>query len=631
VITFFRARRRPLAAGTRACAAVIALVALVGAATVLPAQEARANDASLTFLGHGWGHGRGMGQYGALGYAIDHGWGYGQILSHYYGGTHLAGDAGNPTIGVEITRLGNVDSIDTIVTGPALSLNGVAAPAQALLIQRDAANPAGFQVLAGPGCAGPWTLWTAGQGSGLTVRTSADPGVTSNLLHLCEVGRTTSYRGAIRVVNASGGNGKATVNDVTSEDYLRSVVPSESSASWANLGNGIEALKAQAVAARSYALASAPRPSGALTCDTTACQVYAGASIQLQSGTVTSVEQASTDQAVAQTSGQVMRFDSNGYVARTEFSSSTGGYTAGGTFPAVIDDGDSTSRNPNSTWAVTVSQSAVSAALGTGTIASIAVTARNGLGAEGGRVQTLVVVNTSGQTFSFTGGQVRSALGLKSDWFSVSGVTQVQATALVRALYQDILGREPDPTGQATWTSIVMATGDTRPVALGIVMSNERLYNFVQRQYRTALGREPDPTGTQTWVNLLVQGMTVPELQVQVYASEEGFDVLGHKDLGTWVDGVYRGMLGRSAEPSERAAWAAVAMSSGRQVVARGIAMSNEAALVRLNEYYQLMLGRSPDPAGIANYGPMMAGNGDFILPVEIGRSAEYFNRAQTR
>jgi hypothetical protein len=59
--------------------------------------------------------------------------------------------------------------------------------------------------------------------------------------------------------------------------------------------------------------------------------------------------------------------------------------------------------------------------------------------------------------------------------------------------------------------------------------------------------------------------------------------------------------------------------------------MSDEAALVRLNEYYQLMLSRSPDPAGIATYAPMMAGNGGFILPIEIGRSVEYFNRAQTR
>ena len=35
------------------------------------------------FVGHGFGHGRGMGQYGALGYALG-GMAYGDILQHYY-------------------------------------------------------------------------------------------------------------------------------------------------------------------------------------------------------------------------------------------------------------------------------------------------------------------------------------------------------------------------------------------------------------------------------------------------------------------------------------------------------------------------------------------------------------------
>ncbi len=37
--------------------------------------------------GRGWGHGRGMGQYGSLGYAVDEGWSRDAILDHYYGGT----------------------------------------------------------------------------------------------------------------------------------------------------------------------------------------------------------------------------------------------------------------------------------------------------------------------------------------------------------------------------------------------------------------------------------------------------------------------------------------------------------------------------------------------------------------
>src|SRR5207302_3353997 len=38
--------------------------------------------------GHGWGHGLGMSQYGAYGYA-QHGWTYDRILKHYYTGTTI--------------------------------------------------------------------------------------------------------------------------------------------------------------------------------------------------------------------------------------------------------------------------------------------------------------------------------------------------------------------------------------------------------------------------------------------------------------------------------------------------------------------------------------------------------------
>ena len=48
------------------------------------------------FTGRGYGHGRGMGQWGAYGFAVDLGADYRAILDHYYGGTSLAGNAGNP-------------------------------------------------------------------------------------------------------------------------------------------------------------------------------------------------------------------------------------------------------------------------------------------------------------------------------------------------------------------------------------------------------------------------------------------------------------------------------------------------------------------------------------------------------
>jgi SpoIID/LytB domain protein len=200
-------------------------------------------------------------------------------------------------------------------------------------------------------------------------------------------------------------------------DYLKGVVPRESPASWGNFGGGkgIEALKAQAVAARSYSAAENRYPGVAKTCDTTACQVYNGASQTINGSTVK--EEPQTNTAVDATAGEVRML--NGAIARTEFSSSTGGYTAGGTFPAVVDEGDSTSSNPNHTWTAKIGVDVVEARYsgGRGSLQDIKILERNGLGDEGGRVKRLRLVFDGGNV-ELTGDEFRSAMNLKSDWFT---------------------------------------------------------------------------------------------------------------------------------------------------------------------------------------------------------------------
>ena len=98
------------------------------------------------------------------------------------------------------------------------------------------------------------------------------------------------------------------------EDYLRGVVPRESPASWGDAagGAGINALRAQAVAARSYAQAENRYPY-AKTCDTTTCQVYGGAGLNgAASRTHAPTGRSPTPPAQVMTLG--------GQVARTEFS-----------------------------------------------------------------------------------------------------------------------------------------------------------------------------------------------------------------------------------------------------------------------------------------------------------------------
>jgi SpoIID/LytB domain protein len=211
------------------------------------------------------------------------------------------------------------------------------------------------------------------------------------------------------------------------DELMRGVVPRESPASWgdADGGRGMAALRAQAVAARSYAAAGDTRwgdlHSGlgarATTCDDQFCQVYGGLATVSPSGAVTALTDPRTDQAVAETSGEVRI--KNGIVARTEFSSSTGGWTAGGTFPAVVDQGDAVSSNPNHGWSTSVARSTIETAFGLGTLTGVQVLQRNNLGDMGGRVVAIRLTGTS-RTIDVTGNQLRSALGLKSDWFNLT-------------------------------------------------------------------------------------------------------------------------------------------------------------------------------------------------------------------
>ncbi|HYI62290.1 MAG TPA: DUF4214 domain-containing protein [Acidimicrobiales bacterium] len=384
----------------------------------------------VTFTGHGWGHGRGMGQYGALGYAIDHGWSGTQILNHFYGGTSTATRPTNVNQRVYLVASRGQELVVQQGAG-VLRVDGYGADVAAVRIARLGADR--FQVWTGPGCSGPWASRGERLASEVAVHSRLAQGDDASLmLQRCTGASARYYRGNLRAVDTTVGGGRTivTVNEVDTESMLRSVVPAEMPASWADLagGAGAAALRVQAVAARSYLLAGDTRwtdggVAWATSCDTTQCQAYAGyGSRSSIGGAVTRSEDSRSDAAVAATARQV-RQRSGGAVARTEFSSSTGGWTAGGDFPAVIDEGDDTSRNSRHTWTVDLEASAVESAFDgrqghdVGAFLGFDSYVRNGLGDQGGRVLS-VRARFTGENVTLTGDQVRSLLGLNSNWFA---------------------------------------------------------------------------------------------------------------------------------------------------------------------------------------------------------------------
>jgi stage II sporulation protein D len=271
---------------------------LLAVATCLAALCAGATPAAaktrFTIRGAGFGHGVGMSQYGAYGYALK-GTGYREILAHYYTGTAIG--TGAPTT----VRVLLQPSIAVAHFSGARSAAGrTVSPAKTYGVRRG--RPAGTVELLSPKgrrlarVAAP--LRVVGSGGRVLLSGSALNGVTSGV-----------YRGALEF-SPTGTMGVQSVNALDLEDYVRGVVARESPSTWP-----IEALKAQAVAARTYAVTTSKGGAGWDQYPDTRSQVYGGVA----------AETPATDAAVAATANELVTYAGQPVV--TYFFSTSGGRT----------------------------------------------------------------------------------------------------------------------------------------------------------------------------------------------------------------------------------------------------------------------------------------------------------------
>ncbi len=368
--------------------------------------------------GHGWGHGIGMPQYGAYGFA-QHGWTYTQILDHYYPGTQ---SARTPVSSVRVL----LDSGRTSV--------GFGSTA-AFTIQEGAGKtwtlPAGTRSLGTD-----LKLKIGNKVETLTspVRIVPGPGLVAT------GGR--QYRGSLTIHRAGGS--LSVVNTVGLESYLYGVVPWEMPARWSRA-----ALRVQAVAARSYALASRKRTGFYDVFDDTRSQVYGGVI----------AEDPRTNAAISDTAGEIRTY--GGTVAWTFFHSTSGGRTAAiddvwDTAPtpylvSVPDPYDSIS--PYHNWGpFRYTRAALDGELGS-SVAGRLIDLKTTVNASR-RVDQVLAKGSNGST-SISATSFQVALGLRSTWFRVGVMNlktakrqvavgaRARLTGLARAVGKAWLERRP--------------------------------------------------------------------------------------------------------------------------------------------------------------------------------------------
>ncbi len=363
----------------------IRLTALLFFLLLVPSAQAGVRWA---VIGHGFGHGVGMSQYGAYGYAT-HGKGYRFILGHYYSGTTI-GTLNGPRI---VRVLLDISAGDVGFSGATSACGEALDPGRDYEAHRVGAGvrlrSSGGRPIAN--CGGK--LRAAGRGQ-------------------IAIAGAGTYRGVLEVVpTESDGGSLNVVNALPVDQYVKGVIPNESPPSWPQAE-----LRSQAVAARSFALTGSVGGNGFDLYNDTRSQVYEGLSS----------ETGSTNEAAEATRGQVVMY--GGKIAETYFSACSGGHTEsvqnvfyGPAVPYLVGVPDPyDGACPLHNWKLEFSGPEISSRLGAyldGRLKQVVVTKRG----VSPRIVEAKLIGTGGTT-KIRGDQLETALGGYSTWMDFQKV-----------------------------------------------------------------------------------------------------------------------------------------------------------------------------------------------------------------
>lgn len=254
-----------------------------------------------------------------------------------------------------------------------------------------------------------------------------DTNITDNFVKI----NNRAYRGEIEIIiSPTTPSTFNVINLVTMEDYLKGVVPAESSASW-----DIEALKAQAIAARTYAVSNWRKQysEGFDLTATVSDQVYKGVE----------VEDERTNLAVKETAGKVITY--NDKPINALFFACSGGKTDsalevwGIDLPYIKPVQDFDYNAPKYRWTQKLSSESIRKNLeklniNVGQIKEIIPQTFTSVG----RIKTIKIVGTNGEAI-LNGNQFRLSNGLNSTFFTVES-----SVSLSRFIMNKILNKTDD-------------------------------------------------------------------------------------------------------------------------------------------------------------------------------------------
>jgi PKD repeat protein len=208
----------------------------------------------------------------------------------------------------------------------------------------------------------------------------------------------------------------------------------------------------------------------------------------------------------------------------------------------------------------------------------------------------------------------------------IPGLTDTEPNRFATGLYFDFLHRMPDPTEVVPWVSALGGGMPRAAMAAQFTHSPEYFNNLIVEDYGRLLARPASGGDISSWTHALFTGTRPDDISAAILASGEYYALHGNTPTG-FVASIFQDVLGRAVDSGSLTSWVnALQGGMTRFQEAQSILASGEASVRVITADYQLLLGRQPDPAGLAWGQSALGTETNLDFQAQITASTEFSN-----
>jgi hypothetical protein len=219
--------------------------------------------------------------------------------------------------------------------------------------------------------------------------------------------------------------------------------------------------------------------------------------------------------------------------------------------------------------------------------------------------------------------------GSASNSVSATILVSSPETRFVAQAYRDLLQRDVDDLGLASWVAAMAQGASGAQVIAGIETSLEYRTDQIQEMYQTLLGRPAEAQGLDGWLGFLETGHSLTDVEEGILSSAEYFQARGGESTASYLEALYQDVFHRPIDPiGGTMLGQALDQDMPRSQAVAALFASVEFRSRLTQDYYQRFLGREAEDAAEENWVNAQAQGltAEQVL-AGIAGSAEYFER----